>query len=91
MLSTALTTSWGLGQPVIQAPMAGVSGGGLAAAVSAAGGLGMIGVSNATSVEWLVAQAAIARGQGRFGIGLLAWDIDIRTEVLEVALEQRPF
>lgn len=91
MLSTALTTSWDLGQPVIQAPMAGVSGGRLAAAVSAAGGLGMIGVSNATSVEWLAEQAAIARGQGIFGIGLLAWDLDIRAEVLEAALEQRPF
>ncbi|MDN6440007.1 MAG: nitronate monooxygenase, partial [Corynebacterium nuruki] len=41
VLSTRLTRMWGCDLPVIGAPMAGRAGGELAAAVSAAGGLGM--------------------------------------------------
>ncbi len=46
MLSTFLTRTWGLEVPVIGAPMSPMSGGRLAAAVSACGGLGMIGVGS---------------------------------------------
>ena len=42
-IRTALTDLLGLQAPIILAPMAGISGGSLAAAVSAAGGLGLIG------------------------------------------------
>ena len=91
MLHTPLTQRWGLRVPIVQAPMAGVSGGSLAAAVSRAGGLGFLGVSNATSAEWLREQAELARPGGPFGIGLLVWDVDRRPDLLQVALEQRPF
>ncbi len=60
MLHTALTRSWGLRYPLIQAPMAGVSGGALAAAVSAAGGLGMLGAGSTTPAGWIAAEAARA-------------------------------
>ncbi|MDQ6649970.1 MAG: nitronate monooxygenase, partial [Actinomycetota bacterium] len=54
--------------------MAGVSGGRLAAAVSAAGALGMVGVGNATPGEVVEREAAVAgAGQAAFGIGLQAW------------------
>jgi nitronate monooxygenase len=43
MITTRLTERLGIEHPVIQAPMAGAAGGQLAAAVSSAGGLGMIG------------------------------------------------
>lgn len=91
MLVTKLTQSWGLRLPIIQAPMAGVAGGALAGGVSAAGGLGMIGVSNATTVDWIAQQADVARRSGQFGIGLLAWAVDLRPELLDTALEQQPF
>ncbi|HAJ51282.1 MAG TPA: nitronate monooxygenase, partial [Corynebacterium variabile] len=39
-----MTRIWGIDLPLVGAPMAGRAGGRLAAAVSAAGGLGMIGV-----------------------------------------------
>ncbi len=91
MMVTALTESWGLNTPIVQAPMAGVSGGALAFALSRAGGLGMIGASNATSADWLAEQAKTARAGGKFGVGLLAWAVDFRPELLEVAIEQRPF
>jgi nitronate monooxygenase len=51
-----------------------VAGGALAAAVSAAGGLGMIGVGSAGSVGVLERQSGIPREAGvRFGIGLIDW------------------
>ena len=50
---TWLTERFGLRVPVVGAPMAGVSTGALAAAVSSAGGLGMIAVSPATTPERL--------------------------------------
>ena len=43
MIATPLTEMFGLQHPIVLAPMGGVSGGALAAAVSNAGGLGLVG------------------------------------------------
>ena len=93
MLHTYLTTSWRLRYPIIGAPMAYVGRGRLARAVSQAGGLGMIGIGSTESVEFLTREAAIARGtdQGRFGIGMHAWAIERRPDLLEAAIEAHPF
>jgi nitronate monooxygenase len=93
MLHTYLTTSWRLRYPIIGAPMAGIGRGRLARAVSEAGGLGMIGIGSTESVELIAREAAIARGtdQGRFGIGLMAWAIESRPELLDTAIEASPF
>jgi nitronate monooxygenase len=64
MLRTSLTDLLGIDVPVIGAPMAGVSGGWLAAAVTAGGGLGMIGAGNTTPPEWIAAEAGRAREAG---------------------------
>ena len=70
----AITDLLGTTHPIISAPMAGVAGGRLAHAVSAAGGLGMIGARGTSSPEWIAEQAAIAgEGATPFGIGLMAW------------------
>lgn len=70
----ALTDLLGTDHPVVSAPMAGVSGGRLARAVTAAGGLGMIGTRGSSSPEWIAEQAAVAGAGGTpFGIGLMAW------------------
>lgn len=61
MLRTSLTDLLAIDVPVVGAPMAGVSGGTLAAAVTAGGGLGMIGVGNTTPPEWISAEAGRAR------------------------------
>jgi nitronate monooxygenase len=62
----------GLRVPLLNAPMGGVAGGALAADVSAAGGLGMIGVGSAGTVALLKREAELPRKTGlRFGIGLL--------------------
>jgi len=71
--------------------MGGVAGGALAAAVSAAGGLGMIGVGSAGSLEMLVSEAEIPRRLGvRFGIGLLAWAVEREPALLEAAIDTAP-
>lgn len=93
MLHTHLTTSWHLRYPIIGAPMAYVGRGRLAHAVSQAGGLGMIGIGSTESVEFLVQEAAIARGTEhlRFGIGMHAWAIEKRPDLLEAAIAANPF
>lgn len=70
--------------------MAGWSGGELAGAVSEAGGLGMIGVGSATPLDWISAQSQLARARGPFGIGLMAWALEERPELLEAALAEKP-
>lgn len=86
-----LAERWGVRVPVVQAPMAGVSGGALAAGVSAAGGLGCIGVGSTTAVGWVVEQCAVAAGAGRpFGVGLLAWALGKRPELIDVVVAGGP-
>lgn len=72
-----LSDRFGVTAPLVCAPMANVGGGRLAAAVSAAGGLGMIGAGGATSPDWIASQAVLAGADGRpYGIGLMAWVLD---------------
>ncbi|MFL5696873.1 MAG: NAD(P)H-dependent flavin oxidoreductase [Ktedonobacteraceae bacterium] len=93
MLHTYLTTSWGLRYPIIGAPMAYVGRGSLARAVTQAGGLGMLGIGSTESVEFLRQEVAIVRGSdgGRFGIGMHTWAIEKRPDLLDAAIEARPF
>lgn len=93
MLHTYLTTSWHFRYPIIGAPMAYVGRGCLAHAVSQAGGLGMIGIGSTESVDFLAREAAIARGtdQTRFGIGMHAWALERRSDLLVAAIEANPF
>ncbi len=93
MLHTYLTTSWQLRYPIIGAPMAYVGRGRLAHAVSAAGGLGMLGIGSSETVDFLKQEAAVARGTDnlRFGIGLHGWALTRRPDLLEAAIEARPF
>jgi nitronate monooxygenase len=91
----ALTTAWsrsqGLEVPILNAPMGGAAGGRLAAAVSSAGGLGMIGVGSGGSIELLERESAVPREAGvRFGIGLLAWAVEREPELLNAAVTAGP-
>jgi len=81
----------GVELPLISAPMAGIAHGRLAAAVSAAGGLGMIGVGVSATPEWVAEQSAIAaRAPGRFGIGFMAWALRRHPEQLDAAIAAQP-
>lgn len=71
--------------------MAGVAGGELARAVSLGGGLGMIGVSAATPASFVTEQSAIPRSDGLpFGVGLMAWALPDRPDLLEATLRATP-
>jgi nitronate monooxygenase len=70
--------------------MANWAGGELAGAVSAGGGLGMIGVGSSTPEDWITEQADLARPHGPFGIGLLIWALEIRPELLDATLDVQP-
>jgi nitronate monooxygenase len=78
----------GLRVPILNAPMGGVAGGRLAAAVSAAGGLGMVGMGSAGSTSSLHAELPHVRGT--FGIGLVDWVIRKEPELLDAALAAQP-
>lgn len=87
MVRTWLTNTFGLTVPVVSAPMAGVSGGALAGAVSAAGGLGMVGFAAGTP-EQLHAELGVAAASGRpYGVGLLAWLLPDYDELVDVVIE----
>ena len=88
MLQTELTRRFGLSCPIVSAPMGAVAGGRLAAAVSRAGCLGLIGPGY-FGAEWLDAEFRAAAGE-RVGVGFISWDLARAPERLDAALAHRP-
>ena len=74
--------------PIISAPMAGISGGTLASAVSQAGGLGFIGAGY-NDKNWLLQQFRLA-ADSQIGIGFITWKLAQNPELLTLALAQSP-
>lgn len=68
--------------------MGGVAGGRLAAAVTAAGGLGMVGMGSTATRAAL--QMQLQHVRGRFGIGLVDWVMRDEPGLFEDALAARP-
>ena len=87
-ISTRLTARLQIEHPVVLAPMGFVSGGRLAAAVTAAGGLGLIG-GGYGDPDW-VARELKAAGNQRVGCGFITWALARRPAALDVALSHRP-
>ncbi|MDQ2683596.1 MAG: nitronate monooxygenase, partial [Chloroflexota bacterium] len=89
MLSTPLTQHFGLRYPIVLAPMNTISHGVLAAAVSRAGGLGLLGGAYGDR-EWLRPELDyLAEHAPRpWGIGFITWSAS--TEVVEAALAYKP-
>lgn len=85
---SALTSRLGIAQPLLLAPMANVAGGRLAAAVSRAGGLGLIG-GGYGDAQWLAAELAAAEGAS-VGVGFINWRLEQVPQVLDLALAARP-
>lgn len=88
-LTTQLTQKLGIQHPIMLAPMGSVAGGKLAAAVSEAGGLGMIGAGYGDPV-WLEAQLKIvsAATQKPWGVGFITWCLT--DELLDLVLQYSP-
>src|SRR5688572_18870383 len=84
-IRTALTEAFGLAYPIVLAPMGSVSGGELAAAVSNAGGLGLVGGGYGDH-GWLRTELAQVKERTKrpWGVGLITWAID--QETIDIAL-----
>ena len=85
---TALTELFGIRHPIVLAPMGMTSGGALAAAVTRAGGLGLIGVGYAD--EAFINREFDAAGNQPVGIGFITWDLAKAPKRLDVALARKP-
>ena len=87
-LSTRLTERFGLAHPIVLAPMAFAAGGRLAAAVSDAGGLGLVGGGYGNR-DWIDSQLDVA-GPAPVGVGFITWSLDRVPGLLEHVLGRRP-
>jgi nitronate monooxygenase len=87
-LSTRLTEFLGIEHPILLAPMAMVSGGRLAAAVTAAGGLGLVG-GGYGDAKWLESQIDLSAG-ARVGYGFITWSLARSPELLDTVLARQP-
>lgn len=93
MLRTRFTEMFGLTYPVMSAPMALHSGGTLAAAVSAAGGLGSFGgMHPARGPDWIRAEIAAIRAvtDRPFAVGFITPFLPLDDGLFEAALAERP-
>lgn len=87
-LRTRLTERLAITHPILLAPMNTTAGGRLAAAVSGAGGLGLIG-GGEHDADWLEQEYALA-GNARIGCGFITWVLEKQPHVLDAALKHMP-
>lgn len=87
-LRTRLTEKLGIVHPILLAPMGGVAGGQLAAAVSDAGGLGLIGGGYGDGA-WLDRELE-ASGNRRVGCGFITWSLAKDPALLDRVLAHTP-
>lgn len=87
-LRTKLTELFGIDHPVILAPMGAATGGKLAAAVSQAGGLGLIGAGYGDA-DWMAREFDLA-GNAPVGVGFITWSLARQPRLLDLALERQP-
>jgi nitronate monooxygenase len=87
-IQNRLTQMLRIQHPVLLAPMDLVSGGRLAAAVSQAGGLGLLGGGYGDG-DWIDREWGRA-GNARVGCGFITWSLAKHPHVLDRALARRP-
>jgi|SRR5450631_106953 nitronate monooxygenase len=90
-ISTPLTALLGVRHPILLAPMDVVSGARLTAAVSNAGGFGILGGGYGEKA-WLEQETGKLKRQASapFGVGFITWSLAKQPELLELALSVRP-
>lgn len=92
IISTRLTERFGIRHPIICAPMGLVTGGALAAAVSRAGGLGIVGGGYAGTLGGepdLETELTRAKS-GKFGVGFITWALERAPKMLTMSLKHSP-
>jgi nitronate monooxygenase len=88
VIETALTRLLGIEHPILLAPMGSAAGGRLAAAVTNAGGLGMVG-SGYANIDAIRKELGEA-GNTRVGIGFILWALEKNPVALDIALDAHP-
>jgi nitronate monooxygenase len=87
-IQTRLTERLGITHPILSAPMGFVAGGRLASAVTAAGGLGLIG-GGYGDAGWIEREFAAA-GNARVGCGFITWSLRKQPHLLDLVLAHAP-
>jgi nitronate monooxygenase len=89
-IDTPLTALLDIQHPILLAPMDGIAGARLTAAVSSAGGFGILGGGYGEKA-WLEAETKKLSGvRAPFGIGFITWSLAKQPELLDIALSARP-
>ncbi len=89
-LDTTMTARLGIKHPILSAPMDLIAGARLVAAVSEAGGFGILGGGYGERA-WLEQEVAKLKAQSTpFGIGFITWSLAKQPELLDVALAAKP-
>lgn len=87
-IATRLTEALNIKHPIISAPMAFAAGGKLAAAVSNAGGLGLIG-GGYGAIDWIDGEFKAA-GNAPVGCGFITWSLAKQPQLLARVLQYAP-
>ncbi len=89
-ITTPLTSLLGTTHPILSAPMDVIAGARLAAAVSEAGGFGILGGGYGDKA-WLEQETAkLQRCEAPFGIGFITWSMAKQPDLLDIALAAKP-
>ena len=89
-IDASLTALLGIMHPILLAPMDVVSGARLTAAVSSAGGFGILGGGYGDR-GWLEQETGKLKAvRAPFGIGFITWSLAKQPDLLDVALNARP-
>jgi len=88
LIETALTRLLGIEHPILLAPMGSAAGGKLAAAVTNAGGLGLVGSGYASTAA--IKKELTEAGNVRVGVGFILWALEKNPAALDVTLDARP-
>ncbi|QWG25630.1 nitronate monooxygenase [Bradyrhizobium sediminis] len=89
-IDTPLCGLLGIRHPILLAPMDVIAGARLTAAVSRAGGFGILGGGYGDRI-WLERETGKLKGaQAPFGIGFITWSLAKQPELLDVALAVQP-
>ena len=89
-ISTPITKLLGISYPILLAPMDLVADARLTAAVTAAGGFGILGGGYGDE-QWLIRELDLLGDTGvRFGVGFITWSMAKQSKLLDLALERKP-
>ena len=89
-IKSVLTEKFGLEYPIVLAPMGSIAGGRLAAAVSDAGALGLVG-GGYGNPDWMRDELSIVRSETTrpWGVGLITWHAS--QEIVDLVLSYEPY